>query len=294
MKFVEKNINSKLGKLIVSMDIEDWPQSTWDHTLPITKRAAKNTEFILELLTKHNCRITMFVLGKFAERFPSIVKRMASEGHEIASHGYGHVEVFKQSPELFWEDVARSKDILENITGQPVFGYRAPDYSITSNELWALEILADIGIVYDSSIFPTKFTRYGIVDWPPNPVNVNLHSGKNLVEMPLTTLKIFGSRWPVAGGGYHRLLPWPLIKLAINQQLRNNNSFMSYCHPYEFDPNELLEIDVDLPLKTKLHQGIGRRGFLRKFEKMLSTFEIARAIDLIQNHEWPNFTLINK
>ena len=105
--------------------------------------------------------------------------------------------------------------------------------------------------------------------------------------MSYTTLSLLGRHFPVAGGGYHRLLPWPVILWVITQRLHQNQPFMTYCHPYEFDPEEFAEIDLDLPLKTRLHQGLGRRGFHAKFERMLTTFEIARAADLTQSHDWP-------
>lgn len=276
------------SELVISIDIEDWPQSTWDHDLPITERAAHNTEYVLDILATHNRTITMFVLGKFAERFPDVVRRIADDGHEVASHGYGHIEVFKQTPAEFRQDIERSKALLEDITGQPILGYRAPDYSITRDTTpWALEILADLGFVYDSSIFPSSISRYGIVEWPADPVCVQLPADRTIVEFPLTTLTLFNRRWPVAGGGYHRLLPWPLIRRAIRHHLRRGQPFMTYCHPYEFDPNELNELDLDLPLKTRLHQGLGRKGFRRKFEQMLSTFGNVHAADLAAQDEWP-------
>jgi len=283
-----------LAKLIVSIDVEDWPQSTWDNSLEITQRAATNTERVLDILKKHNRTITMFILGKFAKRFPTVVKRIAIEGHEVASHGYGHIEVFKQTQDEFRQDVRQSKQILEDITSKPVIGYRAPDFSITSGSLWALEILTELGFIYDSSIFPSRYTRYGIADWPPDPVQVHLASGLSIIEFPLTTISLLGRHFPVAGGGYHRLLPWSVICWLITKRLNQNRPFMTYCHPYEFDPEEFAEIDLDLPLKTRLHQGLGRRGFHGKFERMLTKFESAKAADLTQSHEWPGTTVSNK
>lgn len=279
------------ARLVVSIDVEDWPQSTWDQALEITQRAADNTARVLDILRSHNRTVTMYVLGKFAERFPQLVRRIADEGHEVASHGYGHIPVVKQTPDEFRQDVERSKRILEDMTGQPVLGYRAPDYSITSRELWVLDMLAEMGFVYDTSIFPGRLTRYGIADWPAGPVSVQLASGRTLVEVPLTTLTLFGRRWPVAGGGYHRLLPWLVIRWAIMRRLRQNQPFMNYCHPYEFDADELSEIDIELPLGTRLHQGLGRRGFHTKFERMLTTFETVLAADLATSYEWPPYAV---
>src|SRR5690349_14058879 len=140
----------KFGPPAISVDVEDWPQSTWDRSLPITSRSAANTRALLRILAQARVRATLFVLGKFAEAFPEVVREIRSEGHEVASHGYGHVEVFKQSAAEFADDVRRSKELLESITGEPVVGYRAPDFSIMRTSLWALEILAELGFQYDS------------------------------------------------------------------------------------------------------------------------------------------------
>jgi hypothetical protein len=157
--------------------------------------------------------------------------------------------------------------------------------------LWALDVLAESGFEYDSSIFPSGYTRYGIPDWTPEPARVELPSGHKIVEFPLTTLDLLRRRWPVAGGGYHRLLPWPVIRRAIQLRLTQNKVFMTYGHPYEFAPDEFNELDLDLPLKTKLHQGLGRRSFQAKFEKMLTTFENSLARRAAQQIDWPEYTM---
>ena len=140
----------------ISVDVEDWPQSSWDRSLPITERAAHNTRRVLALLDRAGVRATMFVLGKLAERFPELVREIDAAGHEVASHGYGHEEIFKQTRDEFAADLRRSKDFLEQTIGKPVVGFRAPDFSIVGGSLWALEVLAEQGFRYDSSIFPVK------------------------------------------------------------------------------------------------------------------------------------------
>ena len=282
----------KQGVLIVSIDVEDWPQSTWDRSLEITKRAQHNTETLLEILSEHAVTVTMFVLGKFAKRFPETVERIAAEGHEVASHGYGHIEIFEQTPEQFDRDVRKSKGLLEDLTGQPVVGYRAPDFSLVSSTTWALEILAELGFQYDSSIFPVKNNRYGISTWPTTPVRVKLPSGRSILELPIATVPFFGRNWPVGGGGYHRLLPWKIIQKAIEYHLRRKQPFMAYCHPYEFDSKEFDQMNnIAIPAKTRLHQGLGRKGFRNKFEKMLKTFPTQPASLLVSNNQWPTHTL---
>ena len=145
--------------------------------MPITARSAHNTRRLLELFAELDVRATMFVLGKFAKAFPEIVREIDSAGHEVACHGWGHVEIFAQTREEFAADVSHSKDLLEQLTGRPVRGYRAPDFSIVGRTLWALEILAELGFRYDSSIFPVRHPRYGIPDWPTNPLEVRLGNG---------------------------------------------------------------------------------------------------------------------
>lgn len=288
MSYVCPSMND-INRLVISVDVEDWPQSTWDHSLPITNRAANNTERLLDILDYHNQSTTMFVLGKFAEKFPHIVRRIASSGHEVASHGYGHVEIFSQTPDEFRADIVKSKHLLEDIIGQPVLGYRAPDFSIIETNLWALDILAEVGFQYDSSIFPVQNKRYGIHWWPTDLVQVKLPSGNSIIELPPTTITLFNHHWPVAGGGYHRLLPWPVIKRAITYQLHQTKPFVFYCHPYEFDVNEFSEIGLNIPLKTRLYQGLGRGGFRTKFIRMLAKFETILAFDLALNFEWADY-----
>lgn len=278
-------------QLVVSVDVEDWPQSTWDHGLDITPRAADNTERVLDILAMYGRSATMFVLGKFAERFPETVRRMAREGHEVASHGYGHVEVFRQTRSEFREDVRRAKHLLEDLTGQPVLGYRAPDFSIVSSTTWALDALAEVGVQYDSSIVPVQTARYGICGWPTDPVRVRLPSGHSIVEVPIATLTLLGRRWPVAGGGYHRLLPWSVIRWAVRHRLQRREPFVAYCHPYEFDAYEFAALDMDIPLKTRLHQGLGRRGFQPKFERLLTTFHVVQARELALQRQWPDYVM---
>ena len=275
--------------LLISVDVEDWPQSTWDRNLEITERAAANTERLLDLLAQHGQKITLFVLGKFAEKFPHLVRRMAQEGHEVASHGYGHVEIFQQTPDQFRADINRSKKQLEDLMGQPVWGYRAPDFSIVADTLWALDILAEAGFSYDSSIFPIHHNRYGITWWPRQPVQMALAEGRQMVELPIATLDFGGRRWPVAGGGYHRLLPWTLIRWSIAHNLSQQEWFVAYCHPYEFDAQEFKALKLDIPLRTRLHQGLGRQQFTSKFVRMLKTFKTRPINQIVHLQEWPTY-----
>jgi polysaccharide deacetylase family protein (PEP-CTERM system associated) len=275
------------GRVLATVDVEDWPQSTWDRSLPIGERAARNTENLLDLLGNLDKRVTMFVLGKFGERFPKVVQRIAREGHEVASHGYGHVEIFRQTPEVFRQDILRAKKVLEDILGAPVLGYRAPDFSVMPGTSWALEILAETGHQYDSSIFPIRHRRYGFPGWPAHPTRVRLRSGNSIMELPIGTVRAIGRRWPAGGGGYHRLLPGALIQWAVGRSLREQGVFVAYCHPYEFDPLEFRELNLAIPLRIRLHQGLGRRGFRGKFERLLGSFGTVQGREVAREARWP-------
>jgi polysaccharide deacetylase family protein (PEP-CTERM system associated) len=278
----------KFGPPVISVDIEDWPQSTWDRSLPISQRAENNTRRIVSLMQRANIRATVFVLGKFAEAFPGIVREMRDAGHEVASHGYGHVEVFRQTAEEFREDVSRSKKLLEDILGEPVMGYRAPDFSIVERTLYALDILAEVGFEYDSSIFPIRHSRYGIPDWPAAPRHVRLPSGRTIVEVPIATFRWLDRNWPIGGGGYHRLLPG-VVSRHLAKRVMSSTPFTFYCHPYELDARELKEIAVRIPLLLRLHQGMGRRFFPKRFTSFLDAFGGQRVKDLLVHNPWPEY-----
>lgn len=275
----------------LSLDVEDWGQSTWDRSLAVSQRAADNTLRVLDILAAHDTKITAFVLGKFAERFPSVVKRIHDEGHEVAAHGFGHVEIFRQTPDQFADDVLKSINILQDITGEKVEGYRAPDFSVVRGTLWALDILAGLGLKYDSSIFPIRHKRYGIPTWPARPIRVKLDLGRSMVELPIATCSLAGRRIPVAGGGYHRLLPSSVILWAIRDTFKRNLPFLSYCHPYEFDPRGFYETDIRVPFKVRVHQGLGRSGFEKKFRKLLTNFRVELYRNIANGFTWDEISL---
>ena len=277
--------------LVCTVDVEDWAQSTLDTEMPISDRAGSNMERVLDVLAEENAKATCFILGKFAEKFPGCVKRIAAEGHEVASHGYGHVDVFRLSPAQFREDVRRSKAQLEELAGMPVKGYRAPDFSIVKESLWALDVLAEEGFAYDASINPAVLARYGVPDFPAQPVRLPFKDGRSLVELPVATLRLLGRQFPVAGGGYHRLLPFACIRWVVEKSVLSGETFVAYCHPYEFDSDEFAHLGYRLPLKTRLHQGLGRRGFERKFRQMLGEFETITAVQAADLRDWPSYRL---
>lgn len=244
---------------MLSIDVEDYfhvsafekvsPVSSWEER---EGRVEGNTERILALLDKRGVKATFFVLGWVAERHHALVKRIAAENHEVASHGYSHQRVTKQSRTLFREDVRRSKCLLEDLTGKEVVGYRAPSYSISPETFWAFDELFDAGYKYDSSVFPIRHDYYGLSDWPrfATPVtrmsdgrwssNGDTNKGaKSLLEIPITTLSLGGKSFPVAGGGYFRLYPYRLTRWALNRINQNEGMpFLFYLHPWEIDPDQ--------------------------------------------------------
>ena len=229
-------------KNVLSIDVEDYfhvaalsetiKVNEWSQISP---RVVGNTRRLLDLFDKHNVKATHFVLGWVAERFPDLVKEIDARGHEVASHGYSHQLVYNQTPEVFYSETVRSKEILENILGKTVTGYRAASYSITKKSLWALDILHDLGFKYDSSIFPIRHDRYGIADAEPLPHMLKTPKGNHLVEFPLTTSSILGIKMPAAGGGYFRLYPYAISKYLLKKVEKQNKPIVFYLHPWEID-----------------------------------------------------------
>lgn len=213
-----------------SIDVNEWAT--------ITPRVVANTQRLLDIFDKKNVKVTHFVLGWVAERFPELVKEIAARGHEVASHGYSHQLVYDQTPEIFHAETVKSKQILEEILGKSVLGYRAASYSITKKSLWALDILHELGFQYDSSIFPIRHDRYGIPDAQQLPHKLKTPKGNYITEFPLTTSSLFGVKLPAAGGGYFRLYPYMLSKYLLTKVQKQQRPFVFYLHPWEIDAEQ--------------------------------------------------------
>ena len=224
----------------LTIDVEDYFQvaafekviqpATWEN---YPSRVEQNTTRILDLLDTYGVKGTFFIVGWTAERFPGLVKEIVTRGHEIGCHSYQHQKIYNQTPEEFRQDTQKAKDILEQASGQPVVGYRAPTYSITKKSLWAFDILQELGFKWDSSIFPIRHDNYGIPDAPRFAYKMPNH---NLIEYPISTALLWGRKIPVAGGGYFRILPYWFTRMAlkkINQQ--EKQPFIFYLHPWEVD-----------------------------------------------------------
>ena len=200
-------------------------------------RVEQNVDKILALLSGHGIRATFFVLGWVALKHQGLVKTIAGHGHEIASHGFGHEMIMAQQPSQFREDIRKSKCILEDIAGKPVHGYRAPSFTITPQTQWALPILVEEGYLYDSSIFPVHHDRYGMPGASPWCHRIETASGP-LWEVPPSTIQLGPVRLPIAGGGYFRLYPYPVLRGLLSRVAAEGHPLIMYLHPWELDPDQ--------------------------------------------------------
>ncbi len=212
-----------------------YDSSQWD---TLQKRLAPAVETILQLLSDHQTSATFFILGWVAQHEGQLVRQIAEQGHEIASHGMSHQMLSRLEPETFRCELLDSRRLLEDLTGSPVQGYRAPTFSITRKTAWALDVLAETGYVYDSSIFPVRHDRYGVPDAPVVPhIAIGPGTGR-ILEIPPLTLPLNRINIPIGGGGYLRLLPVRLMGLALQKAQRRNQIGMIYLHPWELDPGQ--------------------------------------------------------
>jgi polysaccharide deacetylase family protein (PEP-CTERM system associated) len=200
-------------------------------------RVEANVERILALFERHGVRATFFTLGWIAERYPALVRRIVAGGHELASHGHGHLRASSQSRAEFANDVRSSKALLEDLGGQPVLGYRAPSFSIGRANLWALDVLKEAGYRYSSSIYPIAHDHYGMPEAPRFAFHPNGPDG--LLEVPITTVRLMGRNLPAGGGGYFRLLPYALSRWMMKRVNRDDRQpALFYFHPWELDPGQ--------------------------------------------------------
>lgn len=226
----------------MTVDVEDFfhvsafesviSPDNWDEYQP---RVERNTERLLELFASHNVKATFFVLGWVAERYPELIKKIYNQGHEVASHGYAHRRASEQTPEVFKQDVERSKSHLEQLLGEEIIGYRAPSFSIGYTSEWAFQVLADLGFKYSSSTYPVKHDLYGTPDWP----RFAYQRKENITEIPIPTHKVLGRQTPIGGGGYFRLYPYALSKSLIKSYLKKEQQpYSFYFHPWEIDAEQ--------------------------------------------------------
>lgn len=265
----------------LTIDLEDWAQSVLGPQTPITTRVLRNTDRMLNLLARYGVRATFFALGKVCERFPSLLPQIASAGHEIGTHGYGHELLYTMTPDRFRADLERSIDIVASQIGRKPTGYRAPAFSVTRSSMWAGPIMAELGIKYSSSIFPIARKRYGIPDAERFP-----HRWENcdLIEFPLTTVRRFGRNFPVAGGGYFRLLPHAVLARAIREVNGQSQPVVVYIHPYELDVNELAELrrrGWSIRWKTYINQSLFRGRIRGRLAALFQEFRFTTMAEVL-------------
>lgn len=260
----------------MTVDVEDYyhvaafaKNIATDDWSSMPSRVEKNTRLLLELFEQNGIKITFFVLGWIAERYPELIREIDEAGHEIASHGYSHELIYNQSPELFREETHKSKDLLENIIQKDISGYRGSSYSITRRSLWALDILTELGFSWDSSIFPVRHDRYGIPGTPTRPYRIKTGNGGEILEFPLTTTDIFGIRLPAAGGGYFRLYPYWLSKFLLNKACEDKPGIF-YLHPWEVDPDQPRIENASLVSRFRHYNNLDR--CLGRLNRLLDDF----------------------
>jgi len=270
----------------LSIDWEDFGQLLCRdkfNTITLPKDAIdRQTHIILDLLDKTNRKATFFILGMLADFKPKLVKEIHQRGHEVGIHGSGHIAMDTLTKTDAVDDLYRSVHTVESLIGTKVYGYRAPYFSVRKENLYVLEILAELGLIYDSSIFPMKMPRYGIEGFDDENKLYQLNNGMEIVELPITIFKYKGKRIPIAGGGYMRLMPSFLIKMIYKQMNSDGIEPMIYMHPYEFDSQPIdctsnYAIDANYSkLKSEflnLKWNIFRKSILKKLEYLLINFE---------------------
>lgn len=269
---------------LLSVDVEDWFQvenlkqaidkESWDKNV---SRVERNIELILGLLDQKNAKATFFILGWIAERYPLLIKKIHQEGHEIACHGYGHELVSRLSPEKFRQDVSLTQKILEDIIGEKVIGYRAPNFSITD---WSLEILISLGFKYDSSLFPIAgHSRYGKLKNVIIPKKAVFEIKNGFYEVMLSYMNIGKVKLPWSGGLYFRLIPYNIFKQGIRKIAKQKGIYVFYIHPWEFDPAQPRVDNIKLNYKLRHYTNLKSTEF--KFKKLLKDFNSSRIRDAI-------------
>jgi polysaccharide deacetylase family protein (PEP-CTERM system associated) len=261
---IKKKVATSMIRNAMTIDVEDYFQVSafaphiskerWP-TLPC--RVEKNVDRILFLLDQSGVKATFFTLGWIAERYPEMVKRIVSEGHELASHGYSHQRASEQTESEFYDDVSQSKALLEQISGQVILGYRAPSFSIGCNNLWALDVLLNAGYKYSSSIYPIKHDHYGMPNAPRFAFYPNGKDG--LLELPITTLRIMQRNFPAGGGGYFRLFPYQISRWLLKQVNQNDQqSAIFYFHPWELDPDQPKQKNIGFKTRFRHYVNLDR------------------------------------
>ncbi|HSQ57396.1 MAG TPA: XrtA system polysaccharide deacetylase [Gemmata sp.] len=273
---------------VASFDVEEHYRIEAAHGLSFTpeakgeyaRRMEATTRQILDQLAAANVKATFYIVGQIAKTHAALVRDIHAAGHEVGSHSWDHRRVHHFKADTFREDLLRSKEALEDVTGEAVVGFRAPTFSIVRETGWAVDVLAECGFEYDSSIFPVRHDRYGIRDAPRGPF-LAMGQTRELLELPPLTYRLLRLNLPVAGGGYFRLFPLRMMRAGMNQAARAATAAsprvsMLYFHPWEFDPDQ-----PRLPLRrlARWRTYVGMRHTTERMQMLLSGYHFTRAID---------------
>ena len=268
----------------MTVDVEDYFQvsaferyvdrDSWDST---ACRVEANVDRILQMFADRDIQATFFTLGWMAERYPLMVQRIVSQGHELASHGWSHVRVTQQNREQFREDVVRTKALLEDVGGVAVLGYRTASYSIGERNLWALEVLNETGHRYSSSIFPIRHDLYGMPDAPRFAFRPH---NDGFIEFPVTTVRLAGRNLPFSGGGWFRLIPYELMRMAMRRVNRcDGEAVIFYIHPWEIDPDQPRMQGLDA--KTRFRHYVNLARTESRLNRLLDDFNWGTMADML-------------
>ena len=259
----------------LTVDVEDYYQvSAFEKVIDradwqrLESRVERNTEALLALFDEHRVRATFFTLGGVAERFPNLVRSVVRNGHELASHGYDHTRVTQMDVTAFRKDVTDTKHMLEDIGGVAVRGYRAPTFSITADNSWAFPVLRDAGYEYSSSIYPVKHDLYG---WPSAPRFAFRHRDCDLLEVPVTTVRLFNRNFPCGGGGYFRLYPYAFMRVLLRHvNSADRQPCVFYMHPWEIDAEQPRQ--TGLGWKTRFRHYLNLHRMQNRLHRLLNDF----------------------
>jgi polysaccharide deacetylase family protein (PEP-CTERM system associated) len=274
---------------LLTFDVEDWfhildlgdrqPSPAHWHSLP--SRLEANVESILELVSQRGVHATFFVLGWIAEKYPSVVKKLNSCGHEIACHGYGHELISNLTAEQFRTDLRRARSLIENITGKAVRGYRGPGFSITSDNLWAFDVIAEEGFEYDATLYPGTHGHGGIPGLPSEPFTLITPAGYALMEFPVSMLSIGNFRVAFSGGGYFRICPFFVLSGMIRRRNLRRGTVMVYLHPRDLDSRTPR---LSMPFKRRFKCYVNVSGASEKLRRLLERYRFGAIRDFLERH----------
>ena len=259
----------------MSVDVEDYFQvqafadtvdrDRWES---FESRVERNTDRVLRIFDDRGVSATFFCLGWIAERHPALIRRIAAAGHEVASHGWAHHLITSLTPEAFREDIRRTRRLLEDLSGNPVTGFRAPTFSIGRTNLWAFDVLGEEGYRYSSSVFPVHHDLYGMPEAPHRPFRPN--RDRRLVEFPMSTVQFMGRTVPCSGGGYFRLMPYLVFRQAVRRLNTQHQPCIFYFHPWEVDPGQPRMPDLSAKARFRHYLNLDRME--SRLDRLLQDF----------------------